>query len=180
MKTSQTGIALIKYFEGVLLKSYICPAGIWTIGIGHTKGVKEGMVITETKAEELLKKDLGYFEDHVTELVKIPITQNQFDALVSFAFNVGEGSLRRSTLLKKLNNVITPTKKVLENVSNEFLRWNKAKGKDGKLKPVTGLTRRRRAERTLFLTEIKLQDILNEIDKLAIPRPPEVIKRIEG
>ena len=165
MNTSQTGINLIKFFEGFRTKAYQDSVGIWTIGYGHTKGVKEGMIITETKAEELLKKDLEYFEDHVTTLVKIPITQNQFDALVSFTFNVGEGNLKKSTLLKKLNNVIVPVHKVLEVVADEFLRWNKAGGK-----VLSGLTKRRKAERLLFLSNPKLQDIIAEIDKLAVPK----------
>ena len=165
MKTSKTGIALIKHFEGLKLQSYLCPAGVWTIGYGHTKGVKEGMIITETKADELLKEDLAYFEDCILTFADVELTQNQFDALASFTFNLGEGALRKSTLLKKLNAGR------LQEAADEFLRWDKARDENGKLKPLAGLTKRRYAERALFLSDIKLQDILDEIAKLAIPKP---------
>lgn len=171
MKTSKTGVALIKHFEGLRLTAYRDSVGIWTIGHGHTKGVKEGMIITETKADELLKKDLEYFEDCVMTMVNVEVTQNQFDALTSFTFNLGEGALYKSTLLKKLN-----ANKPLE-AADEFLKWDKARNpKTGKLEPLSGLTKRRKAERLLFLTELKLQDILDEISRLAKPKPPEIVE----
>jgi lysozyme len=171
VKTSQDGINLIKYFEGLRTKAYLDSVGIPTIGYGHIKGVKLGMMITETKAEELLKKDLEYFENKVLDLVKVNLLQNQFDALVSFTFNLGEGSLKKSTLLKKLNSTVFFRKEELESIANEFLKWNKAGGK-----VLTGLTKRRIAEKMMFLTPIKIQDQIAEIDKLAVARPNEIIK----
>ena len=142
-KISDVGLDLIKEFEGCELISYICPSGVLTVGYGHTGSgcpPEAGIRITEQQAENLLKKDVERFEKAVFELVKSPINQNQFDALVSFAFNVGEGALEDSTLLRKLNS----NRPIVE-VSNEFLRWDK--GPNG---PIAGLTRRRIAERDLF------------------------------
>lgn len=170
MKISQDGINLIKHFEGCRLKAYLDSVSVPTIGYGHTKGVKEGMIITETKAEELLKQDLEYFENRVLDLVKVNLTQHQFDALVSFAFNVGEGNLKKSTLLKKLNNTIFFRQTEVEAIADEFLKWNKAGGK-----VLAGLTKRRQAERSLFLKEQKFRDIIAEIDALAVPRGLENI-----
>ena len=136
------GLALIKEYEGLKLKAYYCPAGVLTIGYGSTgPHVKEGMVISEKEADELLQKDLERFEQGVHDLVQIPITENQFSALVSFAFNVGLGNLRRSTLLRKLNT------RDYEGASKEFERWNKAGGV-----VLMGLVRRRAAEKELFLS----------------------------
>lgn len=141
MKINEAGLNLIKDFEGCRLKAYLCPAGVWTIGYGHTQGVKPDMVINQLQAERFLRQDLKRFEDAVTSLVKVPITPNQFSALVSFAYNVGTGALYDSTLLRKLN------KKDYKGAANEFLRWNKAGGK-----VLPGLTRRRLAEKDLFET----------------------------
>ena len=121
------------------MTSYRCPAGVWTIGYGHTQGVKPDMVISQLQAERFLRQDLKRFEDAVTSLVKVPVTPNQFSALVSFAYNVGAGALYDSTLLRKLNQ------KDYKGAANEFLRWNKAGGK-----VLPGLTRRRLAEKDLF------------------------------
>lgn len=140
MKASKNGINLIKQFEGCKLTSYKCPAGIWTIGYGHTKGVKQGQKITQVKALNYLKEDLASFEKGVKTSVKVPINQNQFDALVSFTYNVGLGAFKTSTLLKKLN------KKDYSGASKEFARWNKASGK-----VLNGLVKRREAERKLFV-----------------------------
>lgn len=144
---SKVGIDLIKSFEGCYLKAYKCPAGVWTIGWGTTEpidGVKphEGMVITQKQADELLIKNLKGYENAVNKYVTYSINQNQFDALVSFAYNCGNGALKTSTLLKKLNAGD------VHGAANEFLRWNKANGK-----VLNGLTRRREAERKLFLKE---------------------------
>lgn len=141
MMINEAGLNLIKDFEGCRLKAYLCPAGVWTIGYGHTQGVKPDMVINQLQAERFLRQDLKRFEDAVTSLVKVPITPNQFSALVSFAYNVGTGALYDSTLLRKLN------KKDYKGAANEFLRWNKAGGK-----VLPGLTRRRLAEKDLFET----------------------------
>lgn len=142
MKISQKGISLVKGFEGLELKAYKDSVGVVTIGYGSTgPHVYMGQVITEAQAEALLIKDLSRFESGVTELVKAPLTQNQFDALVSFSFNLGLGNLKSSTLLKKLNA------KDYIGASEEFERWNKAGGK-----VLNGLTRRRLAEKELFLS----------------------------
>lgn len=139
MKMSERGLELIKHFEGLKLEAYKCPAGVWTIGYGTTKGVTAGMKITKEKAEEFLKLDVEKFEKSVLKLVKVDLNQSQFDALVSFTYNLGEGNLSKSTLLKMLNN------KDYYGASQEFVRWNKASGK-----VLAGLTRRRESERNLF------------------------------
>lgn len=142
MKISQKGTDLIKSFEGLELKAYKDSVGVTTIGYGSTGShVSMGMTITKEQAEQLLKKDLERFEKGVSDIVKVPLNQNQFDALVSFSFNLGLGSLKSSTLLKKLNfsDYI--------GASKEFERWNRAGGK-----VLAGLTRRRIAERDLFLS----------------------------
>lgn len=143
MRISEAGVDLIKSFEGCKLKSYKCPAGIWTIGYGHTgSGVTSGLSIDEQEAESLLYDDLVKFEDGVNKLTQeLDITQGMFDALVCFAYNVGLDALARSTLLKLLKQ-----NKVLE-ASEQFKRWNKANGKE-----LAGLTRRRNAEAELFLS----------------------------
>ena len=138
--TGVSDVSLIKEFEGLYLEAYLCPANKWTIGYGHTKTVRPGMKITERGAEELLRQDLAWCEDAVRENVKVPLTQNQFDALVSFVFNVGEGAFKKSTLLKKLNAGD------YEGAANELLRWTRGGGK-----VLKGLVRRREAERQLFL-----------------------------
>lgn len=140
MKTSATGIELIKKYEGCVLTTYKCPSGVLTIGYGHTKNVKQGMTITKAQAEEYLKSDLVVYETAVNNYVKVPISQNQFDALVSFSFNCGTGALKTSTLLEKLNA------KDYNGAAKEFLRWNKSRGK-----VLNGLVKRRTEEMTLFL-----------------------------
>lgn len=142
MKTGNQGIDLIKEFEGLRLTAYKCAAGVWTIGYGHTEGVTGAMVITEATADELLARDLAKFEAGVSKLVKVELNQNQFDALVSFAFNCGLANLAKSTLLKKLNATVPA-----DQVAAEFMRWNKAGGK-----VLPGLTRRRAAEAALFVS----------------------------
>jgi len=132
---------LIKSFEGLELEAYLCPANVWTIGYGHTKGVKKGDKITKEQAEKLLEEDLAFFRNGVKRLVKVALNKNQFGALVSFAYNLGLGSLESSTLLKMLNA------KDYQGAADQFLRWNKSKGK-----VLTGLVRRREAERAVFLT----------------------------
>lgn len=140
MKTSDVGIELIKKYEGCVLKAYKCPSGVWTIGYGHTNGVKSGMQITKAQALDYLKQDLNVFEKAVTDYVKVPLNQNQFDALVSFSFNCGTGALKTSTLLKKLNSCD------YSGAANELLKWNKSNGK-----VLNGLVKRRQEEKKLFL-----------------------------
>jgi len=148
MKISNKGVEFITAFEGIRTKPYLCSANVSTIGIGTTiypNGVKVTMKdkpITLEQAKEFLKHDLDKFEKGVTNLVKSKLTQNQFDALVSFAYNCGLGNLKASTLLKLVNAMPTS-----EAIFNQFLRWNKAGGKE-----VSGLTRRRKAEAELYFS----------------------------
>ena len=139
MKTGSKGIDLIKHFEGCELEAYKCPAGVWTIGYGHIKGVKEGMTITEQQAEEMLKSELNEYEGYINNLVTAELNQNQFDAMVSWVYNLGGGNLKASTLLKVLNAGD------YAGVPAQMMRWNKAGGK-----VLEGLTRRRQAEADLF------------------------------
>lgn len=143
MKTSDAGIALIKRFEGCMLDAYPDPAtggDPWTIGYGHTgPEVHDGMSISEVEAEALLRKDLARFEACIGACVHVETTQGQFDALVSLAYNVGCWNVQASTLVKLLNAGNAD--------ADQFLRWNKAAGK-----VMAGLTKRREAERELFLS----------------------------
>lgn len=142
MKISQRGLDTIKAFEGLELKAYYDAVGIITIGYGSTgPHVKPGLVITPSEAEDLLRKDVTRFEACVEKQVTAPINQNQFDALVSFAFNLGCGNLASSTLLRKLNA------KDYAGAAEQFLVWNRAGGR-----VLPGLTRRREAEKALFLS----------------------------
>lgn len=149
MQTSLNGIALIKKFEGCRLAAYPDPGtggDPWTIGYGWThpvdgKPVRPGMTIDEVTADRLLKTGLVGYENDVLKVVRVKLTQGQFDALVSFAYNVGSRALSTSALLKKLNTGD------YAGAADEFLRWNKAGGK-----VLNGLTRRREAERALFLS----------------------------
>ncbi|MBF9834229.1 lysozyme [Enterobacter hormaechei] len=146
MQTSDKGIALIKQFEGCKLTAYQDSVGVWTIGYGWTqpvdgKPIRAGMAIKQETAERLLKTGLVSYESDVSRLVKVGLTQGQFDALVSFTYNLGARSLSTSTLLRKLNAGD------YAGAADEFLRWNKAGGK-----VLSGLTRRREAERALFLS----------------------------
>jgi lysozyme len=139
MNISKEGLALIKKFEGCKLEAYKCAAEVWTIGYGSTKGVKEGDTITQEEAEELLIKDVKVFEKAVNDAVERSMVQCQFDALVSWTFNLGAGSLNSSTMLKKLNN------QEYDEVVPQMKRWNKAGGK-----VLQGLIRRREAEALLY------------------------------
>ncbi|MGD1854679.1 MAG: lysozyme [Leptolyngbyaceae cyanobacterium] len=139
-QTNASGVTLIKSFEGLRLKAYQDAVGVWTIGYGTTRGVKPGQEISEAQAEALLKTDLNRFENAVNQAVRVSINDNQFAALVSFSYNVGAGALRSSTLLRKLNS------RDVYGAANEFPRWNRAGGR-----VLAGLTRRRNAERALFL-----------------------------
>lgn len=141
MDISQNGIDLIKRFEGCRLTAYKCPANVWTIGYGHTgSDVKQGLTITQEQAEKLLKSDLVVHCNNVSKLVKVPLNQNQFDALVSFEYNLGYGNLSRSTLLALINQ------KKFKEASEEFKKWKCAGGK-----VLAGLVKRREAEKELFI-----------------------------
>ena len=139
MNISNEGLSLIKKFEGCELDSYKCAAGVWTIGYGSTHGIEKGMSISKSRAEELLLEDIAQFEDIVDKAVSVNLSQNQYDALVSWTFNLGGGNLNSSTMLKVLNAGY------YENVPEQIKRCNKANGK-----VLEGLIRRREAEALLF------------------------------
>lgn len=140
MKTSQKGIDLIKKFEGVRLRAYLCPARVWTIGYGHTKTARPGRVITQKQADDLLVQDLAGFEAAVNRNTP-NINQNQFDSLVAFSFNVGIGAFEKSTLLKLVKAGD------FESAADQFGKWVKAGGR-----VLPGLVTRRNEERALFLS----------------------------
>lgn len=144
MKTSDHGIAFIKRWEGCHLKAYLCPANVWTIGVGHTAAMGDpkpvkGMKITDAEADEILRRDLRTVERDVMAAVKVHLNQRQFDTLVSFVFNVGSGALNKSTLLKKLNVG------KYEEVPTELMKWTRAGGR-----VVQGLVNRRKAEADMW------------------------------
>ena len=144
MKTSDHGVAFIKRWEGVKLKAYLCPANVWTIGVGHTAAMGDpkpvsGMKITEAEADAILRRDLGSIERDVEKAVTVRLNQRQFDTLVSFVFNVGIGAFRKSTLLKKLNA------SRYDEVPSELMKWTRAGGR-----VVQGLVNRRKAEADLW------------------------------
>ena len=145
MKTSQAGIDLIKMFEGCKLKPYLCPAKFWTVGYGHVLGngatlaEADNRLFTKEEVDVLLRTDLARFERGVLRYCTVPLTQFEFDSLVSFSFNLGLGVLQRSTLRQKLN------RQDYEAAAKELLRYDKVGGK-----PLKGLTRRRQAEYALF------------------------------
>ena len=140
MTTSRVGLRLIKDFEGLRLGSYKCPAGVWTIGYGHTKGVKQGQVIDQMRADDLLIEDIAPIERLLNNL-RINFRQEQFDALVSWIFNLGIGNFNSSTLKKKI-----VTNASDEEITDEIVKWVNANKK-----PLLGLKKRRIAEANMFL-----------------------------
>ena len=152
MKTSQAGIDLIKRFEGLELTAYRDIAGVRTIGYGHTEGFRDGRFgpeasISQAQAEALLAEDLAPREAAVSALCKAALNQHEFDALVSLVYNIGAGAFARSTVRRRLEGGDRT------GAADAFLMWNKARV-GGALREVRGLTRRRRAERALFLTPV--------------------------
>lgn len=147
MKISERGLNLIKKYEGLRLRPYKCPAGLWTVGYGHVIGdgrtlpESERRTFTKEEVDLLLQKDVARFERGVLRLCPVPLTQGQFDALVSFSFNLGLGNLQRSTLRMKTN------RGQIYRASKEFLKWVRANGK-----VMQGLVRRRKDESILFLS----------------------------
>lgn len=137
-----TGKDIIKKWEGLRLKAYLCPAGVPTIGYGHTYNVKMGQTISVAQAELFLDHDYQDAEEQVLSLVKVPLTENQLGALTSFVFNLGAGNLRISTLLRKLNQGDYTS------AAEEFNKWVFAGGKK-----LNGLVKRRAEERELFIAE---------------------------
>lgn len=170
MQTSQKGLDLIKQFEGLRLRAYKCPAGVWTIGYGHTSmagppKVYENMRVTQVEAEYILKKDLLKFEIGVIDVVRVDLTQHQFDALVSFAFNCGVGALQKSGLLRRVNA------RQFDKVPAEFMKWTKAGGRE-----LPGLVRRRRAEAALWRSVDEQAPV--EEDARTTPEAPQPSKTI--
>ena len=164
MHISQAGLDLIKSFEGYLdrlpdgsCRAYLCPAGVWTLGWGCTEGVSEGMTWTRDQAEQGLRKELIKHENHVKRLVTVDLNQNEFDALVSFTYNVGAGALEKSTVLRCLN------KDDRAAAARAFSLWNKGGGK-----VLPGLVSRRAREATLFLSPVEA------------PAKPEMPQRVEA
>lgn len=151
MITSKNGRELIKQREGVRLTAYTDGAGILTIGVGHTSAagapvVKKGMKITEKESDAILSRDLSIFERAVNESVKVKLNQNEFDALVSLAFNIGGAAFKKSTLLKNLNSGDR------KGAADQFLVWNKITVNGAKVSS-KGLSTRREAERKQFLSQ---------------------------
>lgn len=144
MKTSERGIEFIKKWESLLLEAYQDTGGTWTIGWGHTKSVKKGDRITRFMAEEYLRSDLLTCERAVETLVQVQLSQHQFDALVSFTFNLGPGSLKSSTLLKVINeNPADPE------IARQFRRWVYCKGV-----VLPGLVSRRSEEAKMYFDRL--------------------------
>lgn len=143
MKISEKGLDLIAYFEGIRLKPYRCPAGLWTVGVGHLIGEtlpdSWNRRFTVDEAYALLAQDIARFERGVTRYCTIDLTQHQFDALVSLAFNIGVGAIQRSTLRKKIN------RGDFEGAAKSILKYNRAGGR-----VLKGLDLRRKAEVALF------------------------------
>ena len=141
MTTDQAGRSLIEQFEGCSLHAYLDQRGIPTIGYGHTQGATMGQTCTQAEADAWLAEDLATAEQAVSRLVKVPLTQNQFDALVSLCYNIGQGNFAESTVLRLLNAGS------IQGSAEAILMWNKT---GGVINP--GLMRRREAEKALFLT----------------------------
>ena len=142
MQLSKTGIELLKHFEGCELKAYQDSVGVWTIGYGHTKGIYEGLEITQSEAKKMLIDELPEYEGYITDKVVPMLQQHEFDALVCWVYNLGPTNLSSSTMLKKLNAG------EFKEVPFQMKRWDKAGGQ-----PLLGLTRRRNAEALLFKGE---------------------------
>jgi lysozyme len=150
MKLNKKGIEMMHKYEGLRLIAYLCPAKVWTIGYGNTfyedgSRVKQGDKITKERAEQLFFNITNKnFAEPLLKLLKVELNENQFSALVCFAYNVGTGALAKSTLLKKVN--INPNDLTIR---NEFIKWNKANGK-----VLRGLTFRRESEAKLYFENI--------------------------
>ena len=144
MKTSQKGIDLIKEFEGYSERVYMCAGGKYTIGYGHTRGVEVGDTCTREQAEKYLREDLQDAEEAVLALITVPLSQNQFDALVSLVYNIGSGHFYDSTIRKVINLKISD----IEEYRKAWMMWVKSRGK-----VLKGLVRRREAEFKMFKGE---------------------------
>ena len=163
MKITSAGLSIIKEFEGFRANAYRDPVGIWTIGYGFTKGVKQGDTITRAEAEIRLRRELVEYERGVERATKGHATQPQFDALVSFAFNVGVAGMARSTVIKRHNEGDHQA------AARAFGLWNRAGGRE-----LPGLTRRRAAESALYLTPTRAADPAVEPEDDPDPMPHAV------
>lgn len=166
MRISQNGLDLIKHFEGCYLKAYYCPAGVLTIGYGHTKNVTVGQTITQAQAEQLLRDDMTVYEGYVDNCKQLTFKPNQaqFDALVSFTFNCGAGSLK--TLVEGRS---------AEVVADKLLLYINAAGK-----PLEGLKRRRKAERELFLSSVEVEEVkTSELPLLKMGSRGNLVKAVQ-
>ncbi len=151
MRTSAAGRKAIAQREGNKLVAYLDSVGIWTVGVGHTTAagppaVKKGTKITAAESDQILTRDLAAVEESINSLVKVPLTQSQFDALVSIVFNIGAPAFSKSTLLRKLNA------RDYQGAASQFLVWNKGTV-NGKKVAIAGLTARRKEEKAQFLSE---------------------------
>ena len=166
MQISRDGLDLIKRFEGLSLKAYKCPADVWTIGYGSTRiwgrAVTGDDQITKEQAEDFLRQDVDAFGKAVSAAVAVPLDQSQFDALVSWTYNCGIAAMQRSTLVRLLNEGNYHA------AADEFLRWNKAAGKE-----VSGLTRRRGAERAMFLETLQPHTPVADLPPYPVASIPE-------
>lgn len=188
LTTSERGLALVKAFESCLkpispgkFTTYFCPAGVLTIGWGHTNAngrqIRNGDVWTQGECDAALREDMAVAERAVRRRVKVDLTQGQFDALASFTFNCGEGNLSRSTMLRRVNAGD------FDGAASHFADWNKARVK-GELVELRGLTRRRAAEADLFRTgnhdmvhaEYKATPEYSEPSPQGVEPPPGTIK----
>ncbi len=167
MKTSEHGINLIKRFEGLRLEAYKCSAGVWTIGYGYTLGVKQGDRITQEQAEQYLIDYIRNAEKQLNELIKVEVSQNQYDALMSLFYNIGYAQFASSTCLKRLNN------KDYKGAAEALVWWNKAGGKI-----LQGLVNRRDAEKELFLQNEKEQAV-NIVEKMNVLGSAETFKKVQ-
>ena len=164
---NQAGLDLVKHFEGLYTDAYICPAGVPTIGYGHTKNVQMGQTITEPEAEQLLKEDMAGSADAVERTITVVLNDNQFAALTSFTFNVGAGNLRASTLCRKLNGGD------YDCVPEELARWVKATNPaTGKKRTLAGLVKRRNAEAQLWLTDADGDPTHPMPQEVSVSEPP--------
>ena len=159
MRTNKAGLDLIKEFEGWRAKAYKCPAGVWTIGYGHTSmagapTVKPGMVITREEGEQILRRDLKIYEDGVKTAIRVPLNSNQFSACVSLCYNIGVGGFRKSSVARFCNQ------SQWQKAADAFALWNKAGGR-----VLPGLTRRRAAEASLFMRTARKEDVRPVVDE---------------
>lgn len=170
MKISREGIDLVKEFESFSAKPYICPAGKLTIGFGHTgNDFTWDDILTRDRAEKILDDDLDIAENMINMKVKVPLTQNQFDALVSFVFNIGVGAFSNSTLLRLLN------KRKYSEVPVQLARWNKITRPDGEKVVSRGLVRRRKVESILWSRNEDVDDTMPQ--KVVSPDKPLIKSR---